>query len=79
MKIEKGEGLEVIQTFDPIPLYEVMEDLGFESHCEKVDEHECHAYFYRTEIKQEEKNIPMRPVALTNMPLIDEGLGEVAV
>ncbi len=79
MKIEKGEGLEVIQSFDPIPLYEVMEDLGFESHTEKVDEHEYHAYFYRVEVKQEEKNIAMRPVALTNMQIIDEGLGEVAV
>ena len=79
MKIEKGEGLEVIQTFDPIPLYEVMDDLGFESHTEKVDEYEYHAYFYRVEVKQEEKNISMRPVALTNMPIIDEGLGEIAV
>ena len=79
MKTEKGKGLEVIQSFDPIPLYEVMEDLGFESHTEKVDEHEYHAYFYRLEVKKSTKDIPMRPVALTNMPIIDEGLGEVAV
>ncbi len=38
-----------------------------------------HAYFYRTEVKQEEKDIPMRPAALTNMPLIDEKLGNIAV
>jgi len=79
MKIEKDNGLEVIQTFDPIPLYEVMEDLGFEHHTEKVDDHEFHAYFYRIELKQPTKDIPMRPVALTNMPIIDDGLGEVAV
>lgn len=79
MKIEKDNGLEVIQSFDPIPLYEVMEDLGFESHSEKVDEHEYHAYFYRVEVRDSQKDIPMRPVALTNMPIIDEGLGEVAV
>ena len=29
-KLEVGQGLEIIQSFDPIPLYEVMEDLGFE-------------------------------------------------
>ena len=29
MKLKKGEGLEIVQNFDPIPLYEVMEDLGF--------------------------------------------------
>ena len=50
-----GDGFKVIQSFDPIPLYEVMEGLGFEHHTEQV------------------------PAALTNMPLIDEELGQVAV
>lgn len=79
MKVEQGEGLEIIQSFNPIPLYEVMEDLGYEYHTEEVNEHEFHAYFYRVEVKQSQMDIPMRPVALTNMPIIDEGLGEVAV
>lgn len=74
-----GQGLEVVQSFDPIPLYEVMEDLGYEYHTEQTGDTEFHAYFYRTIVKQEEKDIPMRPAALTNMPLIDEGLGKVAV
>ena len=77
--LEEGQGLEVVQTFDPLPLYEVMEDLGFEHHTEKAADNEYHAYFYRIEVKQEEKDIPMRPAALTNMPVIDEGLGEIAV
>jgi len=77
--LAEGQGLEVVQTFDPLPLYEVMEGLGFEHHTEKAAEDEYHAYFYRTEVKQEEKEIPMRPAALTNMPVIDEGLGEIAV
>lgn len=79
MSLQAGEGMEVIQTFDPIPLYEVMEDLGFEHHTDQVADAEYHAYFYRTEVKKEEKDIPMRPVALTNMPLIDEELGKIAV
>ena len=29
MQLPVGSGLEIIQSFDPIPLYEVMEDLGF--------------------------------------------------
>ena len=74
-----GEGLAIIQTFDPIPLYEVMEGLGFEHHTERKGEAEFHAYFYRTEIKPEKKDIPMRPAVLTNMPLIDESLGNIAV
>ena len=77
--LAEGQGLEVVQTFDPLPLYEVMEGLGFEHHTEKAAEGEYHAYFYRTEVKQEEKEIPMRPAALTNMPVIDEELGEIAV
>ena len=74
-----GEGLEIVQSFDPIPLYEVMEGLGFEHYTEQKGYAEFHVYFYRTEIKEEDKDIPMRPAALTNMPLIDEGLGKVAV
>lgn len=72
-------GITIIQSFDPIPLYEVMEGLGFEHHTERRGDAEFHAYFYRTEIRREEKDIPMRPAALTNMPLIDEELGNIAV
>ncbi len=79
MQIPAGRGLEIIQSFEPIPLYEVMEDLGFEHHTEKTGDAEYHAYFYRTEETQGEKDIPMRPAALTNMPLIDEKLGNIAV
>lgn len=79
MGLAEGEGLEVIQTFDPIPLYEVMEGLGYEHYTEQKADAEYHAYFYRTCVKKEDKDIPMRPAALTNMPLIDEGLGKVAV
>ena len=71
VQIPAGSGLEIIQSFEPIPLYEVMEDLGYEVHAEKVGDAEYHAFFYRVTVKQEEKDIPMRPAALTNMPLID--------
>ena len=76
---EVGNGLEIIQSFDPIPLYEVMESLGFEHYTEQKGGAEFHAYFYRTEQKTDNGDIPMRPAALTNMPLIDEELGKVAV
>ncbi len=79
MGLPAGAGLEVIQSFEPIPLYEVMEGLGYERHTEQRGSAEFHAFFYRAETKQEEKDIPMRPAALTNMPLIDEDLGKVAV
>lgn len=74
-----GSGLEIVQSFDPIPLYEVMEGLGFAHFTEQKGDAEFHAYFYRTEQKADNGDIPMRPAALTNMPLIDEELGKVAV
>ena len=79
MQLPEGEGLEIIQSFEPIPLYEVMEDLGYEYYTEKRGDAEYHAFFYRSAVKEEEKDIPMRPAALTNMPLIDEKLGNIAV
>ena len=78
-KMAVGEGMEIIQSFEPIPLYEVLEDLGFEHYTEKVAEAEYHTYFYRTQMKQAEKDIPMRPYALTNMALIDDDLAQTAV
>ena len=79
MQLPAGSGLEIVQSFEPIPLYEVMEALGYEVHTEKAGDTEYQAFFYRAAVKQEEKGIPMRPAALTNMPLIDEKLGNIAV
>lgn len=73
-----GEGLEIIQTFDPHPLYAVLESLGFEHHTEQTAENEFHVYFYRTEVKENENEAPFRPLALLNYPLIDEALGKIA-
>ncbi len=79
MQIPAGEGIEIIQSFEPIPLYEVMDGLGFEHHTVQTGDAEFHAYFYRKEVRQEDKDIPMRPAALTNMPLIDAEVGKIAV
>ena len=35
MQLPVGNGLEIIQSFDPIPLYEVMEGLGFKHYTEQ--------------------------------------------
>ena len=40
--LEVGEGLHIIQTFEPHPLYAVMEDLGYEHHTEQRGEAEFH-------------------------------------
>lgn len=77
--LQAGSGLEVIQSFEPIPLYEVMEMLGYEHHTEKASDTEYHAYFYRTEVKGNPEDAPERPAVITNYPMIDEKLGELAV
>ena len=78
-KLPQGQGLHIVQTFEPFPLYEVMDQLGYERHTEKVAEDEYHVYFYRAETKEPKGDISLRPVALTNYPLIDSELGQIAV
>ena len=79
MSVAVGEGIEIIQSFEQLPLYDIMEQLGFERHTEQTAENEFHAYFYRIAIKEDDGTIPMRPASLTNFPMIDEGLGKIAV
>ncbi len=74
-----GEGLHIIQSFEPIPLYDIMEMLGYERHTEKISDTEYHAYFFRREVKGNPEELPQRPTVITNYPMIDERLGEIAV
>lgn len=53
--------------------------LGYEKYTEKAADNEYHAYFYRVEEKGSLDEIPERPAVITNYPLIDEKLGELAV
>lgn len=76
--LDEGEGLEIIQTFEPHPLYGALEALGFEHYTEKTEDGAFHAYFYRTEKKEERETSPFRPLALLNYPMIDEELGSIA-
>lgn len=78
MALPAGEGLEIIQTFEPHPLYEALGDLGYEHHTEKLGDEEFHAYFYRVKIKDADNSAPLRPLALLNYPMIDEELGSIA-
>lgn len=61
-----GQGLHIVQGFEPYPLYAVMEGLGYEHFTEKAGETEFHAYFYRTENKSGEDDAPFKPLALLN-------------
>lgn len=76
--VKVGEGLEIIQTFEPHPLYAAFEALGFEHYTEELVPSEFHVYFYRTEIIENEQQSPFKPLALLNYPMIDEELGKIA-
>lgn len=36
MQLPAGQGMEIVQSFEPIPLYEVMEGIGYERHTEQT-------------------------------------------
>lgn len=77
--LKVGEGLHIIQTFEPHPLYAVMEGLGYEHHTEQRGEAEFHVWFCRVEKKEGDSSAPFKPLALLNYPMIDEKLGQIAV
>ena len=74
-----GEGLHIIQTFEPHSLYAVMEGLGYEHHTEQRSEAEFHVWFCRVEKNAGDSSAPFKPLDLLNYPMIDEKLGQIAV
>lgn len=82
-KIEVGKGMCVIQTFEPVPLYSAMADIGFEHHTEKVSDGEYRVYFYRTERKEAAfsgvGDMPLKPTAVLNFKKIDNRLADIIV
>ncbi|MCF8308867.1 MAG: PAS domain-containing protein [Bacteroidales bacterium] len=45
-KLQPGEGLHIIKEFEPLPLYEVMKNKGYEKVVERKGEEEYHVWFY---------------------------------
>lgn len=82
-KIEVEKGMCVIQTFEPVPLYSAMADLGFEHHTEKVSDGEYRVYFYRTKRKEAAftgvGDMPLKPTAVLNFKKIDNRLADIIV
>lgn len=82
-RIEAGRGLCVVQSFEPIPLYSAMADLGFEHLTEIISGNEYRVYFYRTENKAESfagaGDMPLKPTAVLNFKKIDNALAGIVV
>ncbi len=81
--IEVGNGLCIIQRFEPIPLYSTLEELGYEHHTDKISETEYKVYFYRSTIKTPKypdgMDIPLKPTAIVNVSHIEPKLANVVV
>ena len=66
--LEVGEGLHIIQTFEPHPLYAVMEGLGYEHHTEQRGEAEFHVWFCRTCLLYTSSACPAsRPIRISTL------------
>jgi len=78
-----GKGLCVIQSFEPIPLYSALTELGFEHDTDKVSETEYHVYFYRLTKAQSNyssgMDMPFKPTAIVNFNTIDPKLADNVV
>ncbi|MDW5300309.1 MAG: hypothetical protein SA378_09250 [Sedimentibacter sp.] len=82
-QVDLNNGICVIQSFEPKPLYSALENLGFEYVTEKISEHEYRVYFYRTEIKiikfESGADMPFKPTAIVNYKTIDDVLAGTVV
>lgn len=80
MSLGEGDSFEIIQTFEPYPLYGAMKALGYRHVTDKVASNEYHVVFTRDEVLGGvDDKAPFKPVALLNYPMIDEDLGKTAV
>ena len=81
--LEVGKGLCIVQSFEPIPLYSALDELGYEYETNKISETEYRVYFYR--FSQAEPNypggldIPLKPTAIVNFSTIDPKLADNVV
>ncbi len=81
--IELDQGICVIQSFEPIPLYSAMADIGFEHITEKISNSEYRVYFCK--IKEKEAafantgDMPLKPTAILNFKKIDNTLADIVV
>ena len=82
-EVDVGDGICVVQSFEPKPLYAALKDLGFEHVTEKVSDHEYRVYFYRTEKKaityESGADMPFKPTAILNYKNIDDALADIVV
>ena len=68
-----GQGLCIIQSFEPVPLYTVLGELGFEHETVQVAETEYHVYFFRAAAPAGALPIapPLQPLGILKFKQVD--------
>ena len=81
--LDVGKGLCIIQSFEPIPLYSALSELGYEYTTDKVSDTEYRVYFFRTSKAEPGypggMDIPLKPTAIVNFNIIDPKLADNVV
>jgi alkylhydroperoxidase/carboxymuconolactone decarboxylase family protein YurZ len=81
--LEVGKGLCIIQSFEPIPLYSALAELGYEHETDKVSDTEYRVYFYRSKKPEQDlpgnMDMPLKPTAIVNFNTIDPKLADNVV
>jgi uncharacterized protein (DUF2249 family) len=82
-KLEQGQGLCIVQSFEPIPLYSALEELGYEHYTDKISDTEYRVYFYRSSVRKSDlpggSDMPLKPTAIVNFNHVDPKLADVVV
>ncbi|MDD4503777.1 MAG: DUF2249 domain-containing protein [Clostridiaceae bacterium] len=82
-QVNVDDGICIVQSFEPKPLYSALDDLGFEHVTEKVSDHEYRVYFHRTENRtityESGADMPFKPTAIVNYKTIDDALAGTVV
>lgn len=67
-----GQGLHVIQSFEPVPLYAVLGDMGFEHETVQEGEQTYHVYFYRVAAPVAASEAPpLQPLGILKFKQVD--------
>jgi alkylhydroperoxidase/carboxymuconolactone decarboxylase family protein YurZ len=78
-----GQGLCIIQSFEPIPLYSALSELGYEYIINRVSGTEYRVYFFRTSKVEPDYpggiDMPLKPTAIVNFNTIDPKLADNVV
>ncbi len=78
---EVGGGLHVVQSFEPVPLYTVLGDIGFEHETVKVSDDEYHVYFHRNRATEgaAADPSPLQPLGILKLKQVDPYIADQMV